>query len=113
MGTNRVAFAAVLVASVLAGPWIVGTGSLLLGAPPALEIATVAPPVEVPGTAAPDASPTDEFAVATTLVSEYLESTSLWVWIRTAADAIEGLLREAADLVGIDGPQRNMAGRCS
>ena len=112
MSTNRVSFATVLLALVLAGPRIVGTGSLLSDVPPA-EIATVAPSVDEPGTKGPDAPPPDELSFTKTLVSEYLESTSLWVWIRTAADAIEGFLREAADLVGIDGPQRNMAGRCS
>jgi hypothetical protein len=115
MCTNRIAFTAVLVAAVLAGPRIVGTGSLLLGSDraPAVEIATVAPTADSPRSKAPDADSVAETAVVATLLENYLESSTLWGWIRTAATSFEEFVREAADFVGIDWPPRNMARRCS
>jgi hypothetical protein len=115
MCTNRLAFSVVLVAAVLAGPRIVGTGSLILGADraPASEIATVAPQPGAPDGITLDTSPIVEATLAATLLEGYLESSPVWAWIRTAAGSLEEFVREAADFVGIDWPQRNMARRCS
>jgi hypothetical protein len=115
MCSNRIAFTAVLLAAVLAGPRIVGTGSLLLGSDraPASEIATVAPTAESPDSNVADADSVVETAVVATLLESYFESSTVWGWLRTAAASLEEFVREAADFVGIDWPPRNMAHRCS
>jgi hypothetical protein len=113
---HRLAFAAVLIVTVLAGPRLARTGSptVLAGWPDHVTHSAALTSASLPcDVEAADFLPLPDVERTIAMAHRYLETTQVWTWLRQALDGLHRLVRDVADFVGMNGAWRNPASRRS